>query len=157
MDLLFWPNGMLQCTINDSFSSELTYYDVTIQHISHCAIKVILKTKWFHFCGVAGRVIFIFIENGLGKASLNPKQSCCNSVCTNTSWKGMNPFLLLQSVGLRICWQYPWQKAKTPFPKPCPGITLNIWWWGSSFGNLGNVEYPFIAIAPTSTQLSVRV
>ena len=28
-------------------------------------------------------------------------------------------------------------------------MTLNcIWWWDSSFGALGNVKFPFIAIAP---------
>ena len=26
-----------------------------------------------------------------------------------------------------------------------------IWWWGSSPGALRNMEYPFIAIAPSST------
>ena len=32
------------------------------------------------------------------------------------------------------------------------GMTLNcIWWRGTSYGTLGNVEYPFIAITPRST------
>ena len=25
-----------------------------------------------------------------------------------------------------------------------------IWWWGSNSGDLGSVEYPFIAITPRS-------
>ena len=34
------------------------------------------------------------------------------------------------------------------------GITLKcIWWWGFSSGDLGSVEYPFIAITPRSTQI----
>ena len=35
------------------------------------------------------------------------------------------------------------------------GMTL-IWWWGSNdTGALGNVKYPFIAIAPRSTLAGV--
>ena len=38
-----------------------------------------------------------------------------------------------------------------PSPNDCPGHDTN-WWWGfSNAGVLGNVEYPFIAIAPKPT------
>ena len=37
-------------------------------------------------------------------------------------------------------------------------MTQEIWWWGSSnAGALGNAEYPFIVIAPVSTQARLFV
>ena len=37
-------------------------------------------------------------------------------------------------------------------------MKLNIiWWLGSSSGDLGSVEYDFIAITPSSTQIQIRI
>ena len=48
---------------------------------------------------------------------------------------------------LRLC------RGLRPPPTSVLGMTLIIWWWGSSnAGALGNAKYPFIAIAPRSTR-----
>ena len=39
------------------------------------------------------------------------------------------------------------QRDKT-LPTSVLDMTKNIWWWGSSFGDLRNVEYPFNTITP---------
>ena len=64
-------------------------------------------------------------------------------------------FLTL-STGLRRHQLYTLQKSKTPPPthpeKHISSMTLNCnWRWGSSYGDLGNVEYPFISITPRFT------
>ena len=58
------------------------------------------------------------------------------------------------SAGLRIRWLYPHQTIRpfSPTKRSVLCMILNcIRWWGSSFGGLVSVEYPFIAITPRST------
>ena len=65
-----------------------------------------------------------------------------------------NIYLIGHSIKIR--WLYPLQKHKTLTQKrDVQNMILNcIWWWGSSSGDLGNVEYTFIANATRSTMSS---
>ena len=58
-----------------------------------------------------------------------------------------------QSAGAVEYTDYTSAEGKTPPTNECPGYnTKKIWWRGpSNAGDLENVEYPFIAIAPRST------
>ena len=55
---------------------------------------------------------------------------------------------------LRIHWLYPLQRGRIP-PRKIKRHSLYetncIWWWGSSWGDLGYIKYFFIAITPRYT------
>ena len=66
-----------------------------------------------------------------------------------------NKFLTLTLAQLAGAVEYTdcFSAEEYPPPNKCPGYnTKKIWWWGSSNAPaLWNVEYPVIAIAPSST------
>ena len=93
---------------------------------------------------------------------------CCNllsyqwKACpriTQNCAKQMHSIKLFE---LRIHLLYTLRREATPLlpKKESPGMILNwIWWWCSSSGDLGSVEYSFITMTSRSTltQISSRV
>ena len=66
----------------------------------------------------------------------------------------------IQLAELRICWLYSCSGVRLPPEKKGSvlSMTLNcIWWFGSSSGALGSVEYIFISITPRPTLTGVVV
>ena len=55
------------------------------------------------------------------------------------------------------CWKRleytvsPAENTPPPSKRGVLGMTLNYIWWGSSSGDMGSVEYPFITITSRST------
>ena len=60
------------------------------------------------------------------------------------------PCIILSQVrwDCRICRLHLCGGVRLPLPMIVLDMTLNNWWWVSRLGSWGNVEYPFITVAP---------
>ena len=90
------------------------------------------------------------------------------SITTKMSTKIMNVLSFLDSLCLPLSspswWGFKYNdctpyKGIRPSPKMCVlGMTLNcIWWWGSTTGDLGSVEYVSLPLLPGPLWLRVVV
>ena len=88
----------------------------------------------FRFDFIILILVAFLIANLRTRSPCKPDLSCANSSCR---WASLST---------------PSQTKKKILNRGFLSMTLNcIWWWGSSYGGLGNVRHYFNAITPRST------